>query len=159
MKVRVSTDSDKEYLVRWLSDHVVMRWFPVCDRREIDDTVRIWLDYRKKKVALTIEDNGKPLGMGVLYLHPYEKIAHQCLFAIIVDAKERGKGVGTKLLEALEEKAKEVGITLLHLEVYEGNPAERLYGRCGFKEYGRHPHFIKEEDGNYLTKIMMQKNI
>ncbi|MDN3507587.1 MAG: GNAT family N-acetyltransferase [Simkaniaceae bacterium] len=158
MIIRNSTEADGECLSMWLDDPHVMRWFPVCDKREIDDTIRIWLGYRKQETALTIEKDGKPVGMAVLYLHPYKKIAHQALFAIIIDKNERGKGYGTLLLQAVEKRAKEKGVSLLHLEVYEGNPAERLYARSGFVEYARHPHFIKDS-GEYLTKIMMQKTI
>ena len=60
-------------------------------------------------------------------------------------------------MRAAEKLAKEeFHIELLHLEVYEGNPAIRLYERFGFVKYGEHPHFIKEE-GRYLSKILMQK--
>ena len=47
-------------------------------------------------------------------------------------------------------------IELLHLEVYEGNPAIHLYQRLGFVQYGYQRHFIKQ-NGQYLGKIMMQK--
>ena len=49
-------------------------------------------------------------------------------------------------------------IEILHLEVYQGNPAIRLYERLGFKEFGRQPKFIKI-GGEYLDKIMMQKEL
>ena len=49
-------------------------------------------------------------------------------------------------------------IEVLHLEVYEGNPAKKLYDRLGFVQFGCHDHFIKEEQG-YLQKIFMQKQL
>jgi putative acetyltransferase len=49
-------------------------------------------------------------------------------------------------------------IEILHLEVYAGNPAIRLYERMGFKEFGRQPKFIKM-DGEYIDKVMMQKEL
>lgn len=45
----------------------------------------------------------------------------------------RGKGIGQKLLKAVEEKAREEGCCKLTLEVLEHNPAKRLYEREGFK--------------------------
>jgi len=48
-------------------------------------------------------------------------------------------------------------IEFLHLEVYEGNPAIRLYQRLGFEQYGFQRQFVKDEDGKYLGKILMQK--
>ena len=86
-------------------------------------------------------------------------MSHQCLFAIIVDEKFRGKGIGAKLLRELMTLAKErFKLELLHLEVYQGNPAINLYKRLGFKEYGIHRRFMKDK-GRYLDKILMQKNL
>ena len=48
------------------------------------------------------------------------------------------------------------GIQLLHLEVYEGNPAYNLYYRLGFRKYGKHEKFLKEADGSYHSKVLMQ---
>ncbi|OGN54000.1 MAG: hypothetical protein A2098_03310 [Chlamydiae bacterium GWF2_49_8] len=72
----------------------------------------------------------------------------------------RGKGIGRRLLKEIEELAKEMfQIEILHLEVYEGNPAIHLYERAGFKRYGIEKHFIKEKEGQYRAKIMMQKEL
>ena len=108
---------------------------------------------------LTALWDGVPCGIANLYLQPYKKLAHQCLFAIIVDENYRNKKVGTQLMEELMVLAKErFRFEMLHLEVYEGNPAINLYRRLGFTEYGRQRHFIKDE-GGYLAKILMQKNL
>lgn len=157
LTVRLAEDDDIKYLIEWLLQPGVLRWFPLSDLREVEDAAKIWMSYTKQGGVLTVLYNGVPCGVANLYLQPYKKLAHQCLFAIIVDEKYRGKGAGSKLLEALIDLAKvKFKIEILHLEVYEGNPAIRLYERLGFKEYGRQRHFIKDE-GRYLTKIMMQK--
>jgi ribosomal protein S18 acetylase RimI-like enzyme len=44
----------------------------------------------------------------------------------------RGQGVGTRLLEYCEEKARERGAKKLTLAVVANNPAKRLYERFGF---------------------------
>ena len=86
-------------------------------------------------------------------------MAHQCLFAIIVDEQHRGKGVGTALLRELIILSKEkFQLEFIHLEVYEGNPAINLYKRFGFEQYGIHERFIKDQ-GRYISKILMQKNL
>ncbi|HSX04724.1 MAG TPA: GNAT family protein, partial [Rhabdochlamydiaceae bacterium] len=59
------------------------------------------------------------------------------------------------LMKLAKEK---FNIELLHLEVYEHNPAVRLYKRLGFKEFGIQRHFIKEDD-KYVGKIYMQRNL
>ena len=78
-----------------------------------------------------------PCGMANLYIQPYRKLAHTCLFAIIVKEDMRGKGIGKAMLDYVMEHAKtRFNIEILHLEVYEGNPAKRLYERAGFTEFG-----------------------
>ncbi|HSX13636.1 MAG TPA: GNAT family N-acetyltransferase [Chlamydiales bacterium] len=159
ISIRDSFDSDQKCLVEWLSQKDVLKWFPLADIREIEDAARIWLSYSKLNAVLTALWDDEPCGIANLYIQPFKKLSHQCLFAIIVDEKYRGKGVGTKLLGSLIELAKtKFSIEILHLEVYEGNPAIGLYEKFGFTEYGRQQRFVKE-DGQYLTKILMQKRL
>ena len=51
----------------------------------------------------------------------------------------RGRGFGREVLEFTLERARELGIRTLHLEVETGNEsATRLYRAAGFEETGRH---------------------
>ena len=115
------------------------------------------MSYIEVGAAFTGCVDGKPCGMAVLYLQKYKKMKHQCPFVIVVDKDHRGKGVGTAIFEKMKKEAKEkFGIEILHLEVYLGNPAQRLYERLGFKEYGRQEKFLKERNGTYRDKINME---
>lgn len=55
---------------------------------------------------------------------------------IAVTAEARGKGVGSRLMQWAEEKAKERNAKKITLGVVNGNPAKRLYDRSGFVETG-----------------------
>jgi GNAT superfamily N-acetyltransferase len=48
----------------------------------------------------------------------------------------RGRGIGARLLAAVEHKARELGCCRLTLEVLENNPARHLYARVGFAQMG-----------------------
>lgn len=158
ISIRFAEEDDERLLVDWLMQPGVLEWFPLNDLREVQDAARIWLSYRRLNAVLTALWNGVPCGNATLYIQPYRKLKHQCLFAIIVDEKYRGKGVGKRLIEELILLAKtQFNLELLHLEVYEGNPAIRLYERLGFTRYGLHPRFVKESNGRYLNKVLMQK--
>lgn len=51
----------------------------------------------------------------------------------------RGRGIGNRLLDAMEARCREVGIAALHLEVDHDNPdGRRLYTRRGFVDHRRH---------------------
>ncbi|NNE87427.1 MAG: GNAT family N-acetyltransferase [Silicimonas sp.] len=50
-----------------------------------------------------------------------------------VREKVRGRGMGSEALAALIPALEGAGIKALHLEVADGNPAERIYKRAGFK--------------------------
>jgi RimJ/RimL family protein N-acetyltransferase len=157
LSVRLTQVEDAPFLIEWLLEPEILRWFPMFDLREIEDAARIWTGYSRLEAGLTIESEGQPCAMANLYIQPYQKLIHTCLFSIIVKKGMRGKGVGTFLLDQLILHAKEkFKIEILHLEVYEGNPAIRLYERAGFTPFGRQAHFIKE-NGGYAAKIFMQK--
>jgi RimJ/RimL family protein N-acetyltransferase len=167
LEFRYTEVSDSKYLKKWLLEPEVQRWFPMHDGVEIEDAVGRWISFSRYKCSLTAVCEGEPCGLATLYLQPYKKLAHQCEFGIIVGGGYRGKGVGSELIQNLEHLAKDrFKIELLHLQVYDGNPAVNLYSRLGFVEFGRQSHWIKEEgdkfgikaEGNkYVARIFMEK--
>lgn len=50
----------------------------------------------------------------------------------------RGLGIGTQALEFFSTQAKNLGVTVVHLEVNHGNPAIELYRRLGFEDHQRY---------------------
>ena len=70
----------------------------------------------------------------VLSLYDRKPRAGQLLMdGIAVDASARGRGVGTRLLEAVREHGRALGCDSIRLDVIDTNPAaRRLYERVGF---------------------------
>lgn len=158
INIRLAQDDDAKYLTKWLTDQEILKWFPMCNKLEIEDAVRIWMSYIKYESVITAEVDGVPCGNALLYIQTYKKLAHQSLFAIIVAKEMRSKGIGTALIKELIRMGKEkFKLKTIHLEVYSGNPAQKLYERLGFVKYGVHKKFLKDLDGKYYDKIMMQK--
>lgn len=156
VEVRDSVEDDKYPFTEWLMDRDVLSWFPMSNIIEVEDAVRICMGYVKLGAMYTAVYEGVPVGTANLYINTFSKIKHQSLFAITVRRDMRGQGVGTKLLDHLIKMAKtRFQIKLLHLEVYQDNPAIRMYKRFGFVEYGVHKNFLKEPDG-FRDKILMQ---
>lgn len=55
-----------------------------------------------------------------------------------VRATHRGRGIGTQALEFFASQARQLGATVVHLEVNRGNPAIELYRRMGFEDHERY---------------------
>ncbi|MBT3393672.1 MAG: GNAT family N-acetyltransferase [Waddliaceae bacterium] len=161
LEIRYTVMEDAEYLKEWLCEPGMLRWFPMVLEREVDDSVHRWVSFSNWKCALTVVLDGKPCGLGALYLMPYKKIAHQCEWGLILSTEYQSKGIGTALTKALEKLAKEkFKIELLHLQVYEGNTKGRaFFTKMGYKEFGRQTHWIKEGKDVYRGRIFMEKFI
>lgn len=160
LEIRYTDLSEGRFLKEWLTEPSVGRWFPVADTVEIDDAVHRWIGFSRYKCSLTAFKDGHPCGLATLYLQPYRKLAHQCEFGIIVGHGYRGQGIGTELLKNLIHLAKDqFRIELLHLQVYQDNPAIHLYSRLGFTEFGRQEKWIKESDGTYTGRVFMEKSL
>jgi RimJ/RimL family protein N-acetyltransferase len=156
--IRFTESGDAKYLKAWLEDPDVFRWFPMHDSVEIDDAVQRWISFSRYRCSLTATLHGEPQGIATLYLQPYRKLAHQCEFGIIVAPNARNQGIGGFLIDELEKLAKETfKIELLHLQVYEDNPAIRLYERKGFTSFGNQDKWIKELNGSYTGRKFMEK--
>ena len=162
IKIRFEKSKDEEIpiLRDWLSDPDILKWFPMVNEMEIEDASKVWIGYYGKTFgsAFTIFEEDQIVGFFNFYLSPIEKLRHQSLFSIIVHPQKRGKGLGKQILKEMMLRAKrEFHLELLHLEVYRENPARRLYAALGFEEYGVHEDFLKENDGSYRDKILMQQ--
>jgi ribosomal protein S18 acetylase RimI-like enzyme len=158
--IRFSEMSDAKYMIKWLDDEKILHWFPMSTKAEIEDSVNVCMGYVKYKAILTAEYKKVPCGIACLYLQGFKKFAHQCLFVIVLDQQYRQKGIGTELMKELMVLAKErFGIEILHLEVYDTNPAVSFYEKLGFVKYGYQKNFVKEKDGSYLGKILMEKRL
>ena len=155
--IRNLVEADKFHLTMFLMEPVALSYNPMTTLKEVEESVKVWLTFARLGSAFVAEVDGKPVGMANLYIQQFEKLKHQAMFVIIVGSDFRGQGIGTVLVKHLIKVAKEkYDMSLIHLEVYENNPARRLYRRLGFVEYGKHEKFVKEADGTYVTKILMQ---
>jgi RimJ/RimL family protein N-acetyltransferase len=157
LALRYTQPNDAEFLKAWLTDPSANSCFPMCNDLEIDDAVRRWISFSRIQSSLTAELKGVPCGIITLYIQAYKRLQHQSEFGIIVAPTARNKGVGSILMKAMMQLAKErFRLELVHLQVYAENPAIRLYKRFGFREFGRQTHWIKEPE-RYVGRIFMER--
>jgi putative acetyltransferase len=131
----------------------------MSDEKEVEDAVQCWIGFCRYSCSLTATVNGEPCGIGTLFLMPYRKVAHHCLFKVIVDPKYQKQGVGTSLIKNLKHLAKNYfKLELMHIEVFEGNPLIPILKKLDFHEFARQERFVKEGD-QYLTRVLLESNL
>lgn len=64
-------------------------------------------------------------------------------------------GVGLRLLDHFIEDAREQGVTRVHLEVRDGNPAIGMYRTAGFSAVGRRRNYYHARDGKRYDAITL----
>lgn len=107
---------------------------------------------------LVAREEGTVLGWGALA--PYserEVYAGVTEASVYVAAAARGRGVGTRLVEALTDAARRQGIHKLLGKIFESNVASvRLVERCGFRTVGVHRRHGKL-DGDWRDVILVER--
>jgi GNAT superfamily N-acetyltransferase len=70
---------------------------------------------------------------------------------LAVRADRRGGGIGAALLDAVAERARELGIRLLWLTTHAGTRSDSFYVSRGWTRVGEIPEWSQAPDGRYAT--------
>ncbi|MBQ8831561.1 MAG: GNAT family N-acetyltransferase [Oscillospiraceae bacterium] len=130
----------------------------VMKTEDIDLVIPLYIDYynnhedscwteltAKKRIhqVLTIDnayslimkdDDGTVLGFVMGYFKQYDDILGYTLEEIIIAYEYQNKGLGSKLLSALETKVKEIGASCIELQAVNDELHERYYGKAGYRD-------------------------
>jgi L-amino acid N-acyltransferase YncA len=120
---------------------------------------RQWLEQRgPRHPVLVAVDGAEVVGWASLNaFNPRPVYDHVADFSIYVSRAHRGLGIGSALLEALEERARALGYHKLVLAAFPTNAAGmRLYTRYGFRTVGTY-HEQGLLDGVWVDVILMEK--
>ncbi len=111
--------------------------------------------YRVLLVALKGEE---VLGTAQLELASRPNGLHRAeVMKVMVHTRQRRKGIGKALMQAVEERARELSRTTLVLDTREGDTGEDLYVKAGFVRSGIIPNFARSSDGSLHGTIVMYK--
>ncbi|MBZ0301886.1 MAG: GNAT family N-acetyltransferase [Anaerolineae bacterium] len=66
---------------------------------------------------------------------------------LMVHTQFRRQGIGQALIQAVDQAAREIGLTLLVLDVVAGADAERVYQRQGYTLAGTIPNYARSANG------------
>lgn len=157
--IRFSTEADLPYLKKWLKSEGMLHWFPPSNDEELENFAGVWISFAKYRASLTAIFEQNPIGIGTLLLMPYRKVAHQCMFQLIVDPDQHRKGVGRALVRNLKHLAKNrFRLDLIHAEILGENPVTHLLKEQGFTQFARQENFVKE-NGGYFPRILMEHDL
>ena len=76
---------------------------------------------------------------------------------LFVHTNTRRQGIGERLMQALEQRAREHGRTLLVLDTREGDPSEFLYQKVGYTKAGVIPQYARSASGDLHTTAFYYK--
>jgi len=87
--------------------------------------------------TIPFPDNGKAIGMLWFELKQRHGKRRAFIFDFSLDKAQRGKGLGTEAMAALEQQARILGALAVGLHVFGDNTAARaLYEKCGYRYMG-----------------------
>ena len=76
-----------------------------------------------------------------------------------VHRRARGQGLGRAFMDAIEERARKDGFTLLTLDTKRGDVAETLYERSGWTRVGAIPNYALDPDGSSCDTVIFYKQL
>jgi GNAT superfamily N-acetyltransferase len=112
-----------------------------------------------ERALLVAEDDTGIVGTVQLVLEQPENQPHRAdLAKVLVHRRARRQGLGTALMRAAEQLARDCGKTLLVLDTVTGSDAERLYARLGWVRVGEIPDFaLLSHGGLWGTTVFYKK--
>jgi len=101
-----------------------------------------------EQVYLVAEVQGHAVGQAVLMRSAHGLRAHRAEVAgLVVAQRYWRRGIARRLVEACRARAAALGVTILEVAARGGEPAEEVYRRLGFIEWGRLPGGLVEPWG------------
>ncbi|MBX2995220.1 MAG: GNAT family N-acetyltransferase [Bdellovibrionaceae bacterium] len=101
-------------------------------------------------------EDGKVVGWADISRYQNARMNHRGSLGMGLMTGYRGRGLGSRLLEAALDHAKRCGLEKVELSVYSDNVAAlALYEKFGFTRVGLNRHFRKL-DGRYFDCILME---
>jgi len=78
---------------------------------------------------------------------------------LLVGREARRRGLGRRLMAAVEVVARDEGRTLLVLDTRQGEPSEEFYAALGYERAGVIPSFAESADGTLHSTVLFYKEL
>jgi len=102
----------------------------------------------RERLLLVGEEEGEVVGMAQVVFSGATNADHRAEVQRVGVATEvRGRGIGQDLMSAVEEAAREHGVTLLWLTTHADSDACAFYEAIGYTRMGTMPNYSRRPDG------------
>jgi RimJ/RimL family protein N-acetyltransferase len=165
-KIRTGTVEDSEAILDIENAVISEGKFFIVEPEEVEKTPiqkqRYWIQSileNERETLIVAELNGVVVGWIVFRSNNKKRLLHTGSVTMLISKNYRGFGIGTMLLQALLDWAKENPyIEKVSLGVFSINHrAISLYKQMGFIEEGRKINEYKFNDNEYVDDILMYK--
>lgn len=113
---------------------------------------------RGRRVLLVARLDGRAVGTVQLEMAAKLNARHRAeVQKLLVHTATRRQGIGRALMDAIEERARAAGLTLLVLDTRQGDPSERLYAAHGWTFAGSIPQYARNGDGGLDATALYYK--
>ncbi|MCB2376326.1 GNAT family N-acetyltransferase [Hymenobacter sp. BT635] len=110
------------------------------------------------RVLLVAEAQGRLLGTAQLDLATKNNGLHRAeVCKVMVHRQARRQGIGRRLMQAVEEAARQHQRTTLILDTRQHDPSEQLYQSAGYVAGGTIPDFARSSSGELHATVIYYK--
>ncbi|MFJ7370836.1 GNAT family N-acetyltransferase [Lysinibacillus sp. NPDC098008] len=127
--------------------------------QQLRKNLAYWKQLKNRTILLCVL-NGIFAGYAVIHGYKQSKVKHIASIRLAVKQEYQQKGIGSALMKAVENWAKQHDISRLELSVMEHNKiALHLFSKLGFQQEGIRQNAIKLNDYTYVNEYSLSKMI
>ncbi len=156
--VEVEVNELAELLVHVVNGGASIGFLPPMEQVDAADYWRTVLG--PDIILLIARLQGRIVGSVQLHLSQKQNGRHRAEIAkLMTHPSYRRNGVGRRLMERVEEVAKQEQRSLIVLDTREGDPSNILYQSLGYIECGRIPNYAVSADGTLAATVFYYKDL
>jgi GNAT superfamily N-acetyltransferase len=159
------SDPDLRALARLLIDAVesgaAVSFLPPLTLERAEDWWRRTISGADSKAIFLVARDTEGMA-GTVQLHPAwaPNQPHRAdIVKLLVHRRSQRAGLGTRLMQTIEDEAHRAGFGLLTLDAKRGGKAERLYRRLGWTHAGTIPRYALDPDGTPHDTVIFYKHL
>ncbi|TVY08582.1 GNAT family N-acetyltransferase [Paenibacillus cremeus] len=147
-----------ELLIHVVEDGASIGFLPPVGHQ---DAVAYWSGVLQPGVVMwAAVQQGRIVGTVQLHLALKANAVHRAEVAkLMVHPEHRRQGIAQRLMQTLENAAKEQSRSLLVLDTRAGDPSNTLYQSLGYIEAGRIPNYAMSADGSLHETVYYYKQL